>query len=124
MKESVVDDREKEEVGKVTGSVAGALGGVRLAAAVLPIPVVGPFAGAVVGGVVGSELGRRLSKAVFNGAAAFVDTLREGVPGAAAVTADPGPDASASRDVPAGTDLTSPTPSGDGHAGLGPVAPA
>jgi phage tail tape-measure protein len=73
----VVDDQEKEEVGKVTGTFAGALGGARLGAAAFPVPVVGPFVGAVVGGVVGSEVGRRLSKAVFNGAAAFVDTMRD-----------------------------------------------
>jgi phage tail tape-measure protein len=124
MEEQVVDDREKEEVGKITGSVAGALGGARLAAAVLPIPVVGPFAGAVVGGVVGSELGRRLSKAVFNGAAAFLDTMREGVPGAVAADPEPATDRASGRS--AGTDLTSPvSPEAGGVvSGFDPAAPA
>jgi phage tail tape-measure protein len=103
--ESVVDDREKEEVGKVTGSVAGALGGARLAAAILPVPLVGPFAGAVVGGVVGSEVGRRLSKAVINGAAAFVDTMREASP-ATADRGEPTPTTGQTSDETTGTNPT------------------
>lgn len=77
-----MDDREKEEVGKITGGMAGALGGARLAAHIFPVPVVGSFAGSVVGGLVGSEVGRRLGKALINGAAAFVDTMREAAPSA------------------------------------------
>jgi phage tail tape-measure protein len=92
----VVDDREKEEVGKVTGTLAGALGGARMAASIFPVPVVGPFAGAVVGGVVGSEVGRRLGKAVCNGAAAFVDTMRESAP---AATGAEGPEPAAGPTV-------------------------
>jgi phage tail tape-measure protein len=80
-----MDDREKEEVGKITGSLAGALGGARLASVVFPVPLVGPFAGAVVGGVVGSEIGRRLGKAIVNGGSAFVatfvETIRDSEPG-------------------------------------------
>ena len=101
----MVDDREKEEVGKITGSLAGALGGARLASAVLPVPVVAPFAGAVVGGVVGSEVGRRLGKAVVNGATAFFDTfvttMRESMPETGS-----GGDAHTTPDGPSATGTT------------------
>jgi phage tail tape-measure protein len=102
----VVDDHEKEEVGKITGSVAGALGGARLAMTVFPVPVVGPFAGAVVGGVVGSEIGRRLSKAVFNGAAAFVETMREDTPATGTDTAETVPAAHPTSGETTGVHLT------------------
>ena len=72
-----MDDQEKENISKTAGVGAGMLGGARIGQAIIPIPVLGPFAGAVFGGVVGSEVGKRLGKAMINGAAAFVDTLKD-----------------------------------------------
>ena len=70
-----MEDKEKEELGKIAGMGAGMLSGARIGAA-LPIPLVGPFAGAVIGGVLGSELGKKFGKAIINGATEFVDTLK------------------------------------------------
>ena len=71
-----MNDREKEDIGKVAGLGLGLGMGARMGSVLVPIPVVGPFVGAVAGGALGSEAGKRLGKAVLNGAGAFVDTLR------------------------------------------------
>ena len=70
-----MDDQEKEDIGKMAGLGGGVLSGAAVGSA-LPIPVVGTFLGAVVGGVVGSQVGQTLGKAVFNGAEAFVETIK------------------------------------------------
>jgi hypothetical protein len=54
----------------------GAGAGLRLGAAVLPVPLVGAFTGGVLGAVVGSEIGRRTGRALINAATAFVETAR------------------------------------------------
>jgi hypothetical protein len=71
----VVQDNEKEEIGKLAGMGAGMLSGARIGSAI-PIPLVGSFAGAVIGGVLGSEVGKKFGKAIINGATEFVDTLK------------------------------------------------
>jgi len=75
-----MDEQDKENISKTAGMGAGMLGGAKLGQVVIPIPVIGPFAGAVLGGVVGSEVGKRVGKALINGAAAFVETLRDAGP--------------------------------------------
>ncbi|MBX7070647.1 MAG: hypothetical protein K1X38_14775 [Microthrixaceae bacterium] len=70
-----MDDREKEEVGKLAGLGGGVLSGAALGSTV-PVPVVGTFVGAVVGGVIGSQVGKNLGRALFNGAEAFVSSIK------------------------------------------------
>ncbi|MCC5953078.1 MAG: hypothetical protein JJU45_13385 [Acidimicrobiia bacterium] len=72
-----MDDREKEDIGKVAGLGLGLASGARLGSMLIPVPVVGTFVGAVAGGALGSQVGRKVGKAVLDGAGAFMDTLRE-----------------------------------------------
>lgn len=76
----VVNDNEKEEIGRLAGLGAGMLSGARIGA-VIPIPLVGTFAGAVIGGMLGSEVGKKVGKAVINGATEFVDTVKNELAG-------------------------------------------
>lgn len=89
--------------------MAGALGGARLAASIFPVPVVGPFAGTVLGGIVGNEVGRRFGKAVINGAAAFVDTMRAPESTSTAEAGDPASTTATNDEAPA----SDPTPETD-----------
>ena len=84
----VVQDNEKEEIGKLAGMGAGMLSGARIGSAI-PIPLVGSFAGAVIGGVLGSEVGKKVGKALINGATEFVDTLKSDVAGAKSESTKP-----------------------------------
>lgn len=70
-----MEEKEKEEIGRMAGLGAGMLGGARIGS-VIPIPLVGTFAGAVIGGVLGSEVGKKFGKAVINGATEFVGTIK------------------------------------------------